>query len=95
MASDPTPDRTSSVAEPAQDAIGEKVKEPSRKKDYIEKNFGKLEEGFLKNAGAASGPPKRSRDDSIKLIYETTSANDWLDLVEGHDDHASSFYHLS
>ncbi|KAH8812746.1 hypothetical protein F5884DRAFT_856041 [Xylogone sp. PMI_703] len=65
----------------------EKSHEQSRKKDDIEKKFGSLEEEYIKSVGKPSSPPKRSRDDSIKLIYSAQSPIDWLDLVEGHDDH--------
>ncbi|KAG0647377.1 hypothetical protein D0Z07_7147 [Hyphodiscus hymeniophilus] len=61
--------------------------EEYRKKDYIERNFGALEKSFIESARQASNPPKRSRDDSIRLIYEISGAGDWLDLIEGHDDH--------
>lgn len=72
---------------PAQDSSREESQKPSRKKDYAEKNFGNIEEAFLRSIGEPSEGPKRSRDDSIKLIYDTNSPSDWLDLVEGHDDH--------
>jgi hypothetical protein len=77
---------TSVAAElPAQESL--ELQEPNRKQDYIENNFGDLEETFLKSIGGPSDPPKRSRDDSIKQIYGIQSPSDWLDLVEGHDDH--------
>jgi hypothetical protein len=72
---------------PVEDDSHAKLQEHGRKIDYIEIKFGSLETAFLKSIGTPSEPPRRSRDDSIKLIYDTTSPNDWLDLVEGHDDH--------
>ncbi|RFU27284.1 hypothetical protein B7463_g9043, partial [Scytalidium lignicola] len=71
----------------AQDSSQEKLQEQSPKKDNIEKNFGNLEEEFIKSIGKPSSASKRSRDDSIKLVYNARSPSDWLDLVEGHDDH--------
>lgn len=64
--------------------------EEARKNDVIEKNFGELEHAYLKAANSPSSPPKRSRDESIKLLYSVKSSNDWLDLIEGHDSHVSS-----
>lgn len=55
--------------------------------DDIEQNFGPLEESFQKLIREPAKPPKRSRDESIKLIYNSKGPNDWLDLVEGQDDH--------
>lgn len=55
--------------------------------DDIEQNFGPLEESFQKLIREPPKPPKRSRGESIKLIYGIKGPNDWLDLVEGHDDH--------
>jgi hypothetical protein len=90
--SDPTYTRWSSETHaaavlPAQDSSRAELQEQNRKRDYIEKNFGDLEEAFLKSIGGPSDPPKRSRDESIKQIYDIQSSSDWLDLVEGHDDH--------
>ena len=91
-ASDPSNTRWSSETRaaavlPALGSSPAELQEQNRKKNYIEKNFGDLEETFLKSIGRPSDPPKRSRDDSIKLIYDIQSPSDWLDLVEGHDDH--------
>lgn len=55
--------------------------------DDIEQNFGPLEESFQKLIREPPKPPKRSRHESIKLIYDSKTPDDWLDLVEGHDDH--------
>ena len=73
----------------SQDAIQAEVQEQTQlKKDDIEKNFGPLEESFIKSIRDPSSP-NRSRDESIKLIYDVQSPKDWLDLVDGHDDHVS------
>jgi len=69
--------------------IPEKSEQRGRK-EYIEVNLGNLEEAFIKSIGEQSNPPRRSRDDSIKLIYDINSTNDWLDLIEGHDEHVCS-----
>lgn len=58
-----------------------------RKKDHIERDFGDLEHAFIKSVGDPSDAPRRSRDDSIKLIYSAKSPDDWLELIRGHDDH--------
>lgn len=60
---------------------------PGLKNDRINRSFGNLEEEFLRSIKRPSTPPKRSRDDSIKLIYDIKSPSDWLDLIEGHDEH--------
>jgi hypothetical protein len=71
------------------------LQEQNRKKDYIERNFGTLEESFMKSIGETPRPPKRSRDDSIKLIYDIKDPSDWLDMVDAHDDHVSLLqFHL-
>ena len=80
-------DGSAAAVIPTQDSSRAEPQEENRKKDYIEKNFGSLEEEFIKSIREPSSPPKRSRDDSIKLIYDTKSANDWLDLIEDHDIH--------
>jgi hypothetical protein len=77
------------VTPQAEDATPVKEEEP-RKNDVIEKNFGELEQAYLKAAKSPSSPPKRSRDESIKLLYSVKSPNDWLDLIDGHDSHVSS-----
>lgn len=69
------------------ESINTEILEQSVKKDYIEKEFGKLEEGFAKSIDAPSDNPIRSRDDSIKKIYEIKNPSDWLDLIDNHDDH--------
>ena len=76
---------------PVLDDSRTKLYEQSRKKDYIERDFGSLEDVFIKSIGEPSGPARRSRDDSIKLIYDTNKPSDWLDLVGGHDDHVCPF----
>ncbi|OBT48121.1 hypothetical protein VE00_01038 [Pseudogymnoascus sp. WSF 3629] len=78
---DPTPDIV------VQDDIPIEIPEEFVINDDIEQNFGPLEESFQKLIREPPKPPKRSRDESIKLIYDSKSPNDWLDLVEGHDDH--------
>lgn len=78
---DPTPDIV------VQDDIPIEIPEEFVVNDDIEQNFGPLEESFQKLIREPPKPPKRSRDESIKLIYDIKSPNDWLDLVEGHDDH--------
>jgi hypothetical protein len=60
-----------------------------KRKDHIEQKFGDREESYIRSIRDPSGPPKRSRDDSIKLLYSVQAPSDWLDLVEGHDDHVS------
>ena len=72
---------------PAQENSGTKLQEQDRKVDFIESNFGSLEDAFIKSTREPAGPPRRSRDESIELIYHMESPSDWLDLVEGHDDH--------
>jgi hypothetical protein len=83
----PSPDGREAVLIPAQDSNPVELDEQSRKKDYIESNFGDLENKFINSMGKPSVTPKRSRDDSIKLMYDTKSPGDWLDFIEGHDDH--------
>lgn len=61
---------------PGQDGTRVELKEQNRKKDYIEKNFGPLEAAFLKSNGERSNTPIRSRDDSIKLLYNIESPSD-------------------
>ena len=96
--SDPSNSNTSSSSDAcgpsaisAQDGSYAKLQEQSRQKDHIENNFGNLEEAFIKSIREPSNPPKRSRDDSIKLIYDIQSPSDWLDLIGGHDDHVCLF----
>jgi hypothetical protein len=84
--SDTTSDESITVI-PGKDGSHVKLKEQNRKKDEIDKNFGDLEEAFLKSIGERSSAPIRSRDDSIELLYNIKTSSDWLDLVEGHDDH--------
>lgn len=89
-ASDPpitSPERVTDTIIPTPDGSGAALKEQSRKRDYIERGFGDLEQAFIKSIREPSDSPKRSRDDSIKLMYDITSASDWLNLLEGHDDH--------
>jgi hypothetical protein len=64
-----------------------KLQGQGRKKDDIERDFGEREHAFMKPIGEPWDPPRRSRDDSIKVIYDAVSPSDWLDLVESHDDH--------
>jgi hypothetical protein len=78
---DPTPDTVT------QDNIPIETPEEVVIIDDIKQNFGPLEESFQKLIREPPKPPKRSRDESIKLIYDSKSPDDWLDLVEGHDDH--------
>jgi len=67
------------------------LKEESRsKKDVIEKEFGQLETDFLKNAQTTSNGAIRSRSESIKLIYGIQKQDEWLDLINGHDEHVRS-----
>ena len=85
--SDTTSDGSTITVIPGKDGSHVKLMEQNRKKDEIDKNFGDLEEAFLKSMGERSSTPIRSRDDSIELLYNIKSPSDWLDLVEGHDDH--------
>ncbi|KFX96324.1 hypothetical protein V490_03402 [Pseudogymnoascus sp. VKM F-3557] len=78
---DPTPDIV------IQDDITIETPEEFVVIDDIKQNFGPLEESFQKLVREPPKPPKRSRDESIKLIYDSKSPDDWLDLVEGHDGH--------
>jgi hypothetical protein len=65
-----------------------KIQEQALNKDYIESNFGLLEDAYLASVGKSSvSRPIRSRDDSIRLLYSTKNATDWLNLVNGHDEH--------
>jgi hypothetical protein len=84
---DTTSDGRTITVLPGKDGSQVKLKEQNRKKDEIDKNFGDLEEAFLKSIGERSSAPIRSRDDSIELLYNIKRPDDWLDLVEGHDDH--------
>lgn len=69
------------------DDFSESPVEEIHKTDHIDPNFGELEKAFFKSIKEPAEPPRRSRDDSIKLIYEVKSPDDWLDLIAGHDDH--------
>lgn len=75
---------------PTPDAGHAEPEEEIRIKDDIEEDFGKLEDSFLKAVGEPSNTPRRSRDHSIRLIYDAKTPNDWLDLVDGHDDNVGS-----
>ena len=79
---------------PGKDGSHVKLMEQNRKKDEIDKNFGDLEEAFLKSMGERSSTPIRSRDDSIELLYNIKSPSDWLNLMESHDDHVCTLLFL-
>jgi hypothetical protein len=85
--SDTASDGSAITVIPGKDGSHVKLTEQNRKKDEIDQNFGDLEEALLKSIGEQSIAPIRSRDDSIGLLYNIKSPSDWLDLVEGHDDH--------
>ncbi|KAF3078607.1 mitochondrial inner membrane protein required for protein import, variant 3 [Orbilia oligospora] len=59
----------------------------SRGRDDIEQKLGDSEEAFLKLVGTTSKPPNLSRDGAIRMIYDIEEGEDWLDLIEGQDDH--------
>lgn len=62
----------------------------SPKKDVIQKDYGHLERVYLEAAnGTLNSPPKRSRDESIRFLYNVKDESDWMDLVEGHDSHVT------
>jgi hypothetical protein len=88
--SEPGSGGRANAARPAQAQSGTDLDRQGHRKDYIKKNFGNLEEAFINSIGGPSSPPKRSRDESIKLIYDIASPGDWLDLIEGYDDHVFS-----
>ena len=88
------PTRTTDLVVSTQSSSPTELEEPDHKKNYIERNFGSLEEAFLKSVSEPLGSLTRSRDDSIRLIYDMKSPSDWLDLVEGHDDHVCKFISL-
>ncbi|KAF3196392.1 hypothetical protein TWF191_009294 [Orbilia oligospora] len=63
------------------------LQESSRGRDDIEQKLGDSEEAFLKLVGTTSKPPNLSRDGAIRMIYDIEEGEDWLDLIEGQDDH--------
>ena len=88
--SEPGSGGLASAARPAQAQSATNLDRQGRRKDFIKENFGYLEEAFINSIGGPSSSPKRSRDESIKLLYDVASPSDWLDLIEGHDDHVIS-----
>ncbi len=76
------------VADPPDGCISALPKQNGRE-DHIEKSFGDLENAFTNSIREPSQSKSsiRSRDDSIRLLYDVQNSSDWLNLVEGHDSH--------
>ena len=85
--SKPGSDEPANALNPTLGGSSTLLDEARPKKDYIEPNFGDIEEAYLKSIGQPSNFAIRSRDDSIKMIYDIQDDTDWLTLIEGHDDH--------